>query len=69
MTQTLVHSIPGSPYGRAVLATLEEKGATYRLAVVAPGTAKSQPHLSRHPFGPMAKIAPTPHSGPLRSAA
>jgi glutathione S-transferase len=34
-----------------VLATLEEKGTTYRLSSVAPGTAKNQPHLSRHPFG------------------
>ena len=32
MTQITVHSIPGSPYGRAVLATLEEKGAKYRPA-------------------------------------
>jgi len=51
MVQMIVHSIPGSPYGRAVLATLEEKGAAYRLSPVAPGTAKSEPHLSRHPFG------------------
>ena len=32
MVQMIVHSIPGSPYGRAVLATLEEKGAAYRLS-------------------------------------
>jgi glutathione S-transferase len=51
MTQFIVHSIPGSPYGRAVLATLEEKGAVYRLAAVTPGAAKSEPHISRHPFG------------------
>ena len=51
MVQMIVHSIPGSPYGRAVLATLEEKGAAYRLSAVAPGTAKSEPHISRHPFG------------------
>jgi hypothetical protein len=29
-----VHSIPGSPFGRAVMATLEEKGASYRLSVL-----------------------------------
>jgi glutathione S-transferase len=51
MTQFIVHGMPGSPYGRAVLATLEEKKAPYRVSSVAPGSAKSQPHLSRHPFG------------------
>jgi glutathione S-transferase len=34
-----------------VLATLEEKGAVYRLAPVAPGTLRSPEHLARHPFG------------------
>ncbi|ARN83544.1 glutathione S-transferase [Methylocystis bryophila] len=43
--------MPGSPFGRAVLATLEEKGASYRVAPVAPGTLKSEAHLARHPFG------------------
>ena len=51
MSQFIVHSVPGSPFGRAVLATLEEKRAPYRLAPVAPGTTRSEPHLSRHPFG------------------
>jgi glutathione S-transferase len=51
MSQFIVHSIPGSPYGRAVFAALEEKGARYRLAPVPPGTLKSEPHTSRHPFG------------------
>ncbi|MGH6682475.1 MAG: glutathione S-transferase family protein [Pseudolabrys sp.] len=51
MSELIVHSIPGSPYGRAVLATLEEKHAAYRLAPVAAGTHKSEPHTSRHPFG------------------
>lgn len=51
MSQFLVHSIPGSPYGRAVLATLVEKGATHRLVPVAPGTLKVEPHTLRHPFG------------------
>ena len=46
-----VHSIPGSPYGRAVLIALEEKGAPYRLAALAPGTHKSPQHLKVHPFG------------------
>ena len=51
MSEFIVHSVPGSPYGRAVFATLEEKRATYRLAPVAPGSHKSEPHVSRHPFG------------------
>ena len=53
MSEFIVHSIPGSPYGRAVLATLEEKRASCRLNPVAPGTFKQEPHLSRHPFGKM----------------
>ena len=51
MSRMIVHGIPGSPYVRAALLTLEEKGATYELAAMAPGTLKQQPHLSRHPFG------------------
>ncbi|TMJ48494.1 MAG: glutathione S-transferase family protein [Alphaproteobacteria bacterium] len=43
--------MPGSPFGRAVLAALVEKGAPYRLAPVAPGALKSPEHLARHPFG------------------
>src|ERR1700730_1538418 len=50
MSTFVVHSIPGSPFGRAVLATLEEKGASYRLSPVAPGTFRSPEHLARHPF-------------------
>src|SRR4030081_2488827 len=51
MSEFTVHSIPGSPFGRAVLAALEEKGASYRLSPVAPGTFQSPEHLARHPFG------------------
>jgi len=51
MTEIIVHSIPGSPYGRAVLIALEEKEARYRLAPVQPGTLKTPQHLVRHPFG------------------
>jgi len=47
----IVHGVPGSPYVRAALLTLEEKGAQYELAAMALGTLKQQPHLSRHPFG------------------
>lgn len=51
MPDFVVHSVPGSPYGRAVLATLEEKGAAYRFRAVTPGTLRDEPHVSRHPFG------------------
>ncbi len=51
MSEFIVHSIPGSPFGRAVLATLEEKRASYRLSPVAPGAMRNEPHISRHPFG------------------
>jgi glutathione S-transferase len=51
MSSMIVHGIPGSPYVRAALLTLEEKGAEYELAAMAPGGLKQEPHLSRHPFG------------------
>jgi glutathione S-transferase len=51
MSEFIVHSVPGSPFGRAVLTTLMEKGATVRFALVMPGTLKSEPHILRHPFG------------------
>ena len=51
MSEFIVHSIPGSPFGRAVLAALEEKGASYRFSPVVPGTFQSPEHLARHPFG------------------
>jgi glutathione S-transferase len=51
MSDFIVHSVAGSPFGRSVLAALEEKGASYRLSPVAPGTFQSPKHLARHPFG------------------
>lgn len=51
MSEFIVHSVPGSPFGRAVLATLEEKTAAYRFAALPPGTSRSPEHLARHPFG------------------
>jgi glutathione S-transferase len=51
MSEFIVHTIPGSPFARAVLAALEEKALAYRLAPVAPGTFQSPQHLARHPFG------------------
>jgi glutathione S-transferase len=51
MSGMIVHGIPGSPYVRAALLALEEKGAAYELAAMHLGTLRQQPHLSRHPFG------------------
>ena len=51
MSEFVVHTIPGSPFARSVLATLQEKGASYRLAPMAPGAHKSAEHLALHPFG------------------
>jgi len=60
MSEFIVYSIPGSPFGRAVIATLVEKGTPYRLSPVAPGAHKSEPHISRHPFG---RIPALEHDG------
>ena len=51
MSEFIIHSIPGSPFGRAVLTTLEEKGARYSFSPLAPGGLRSPEHLARHPFG------------------
>src|ERR1700694_2732813 len=51
MSEFIVHAIPGSPFGRAVLTTLEEMGVSWRLWPVARGTLRSPEHLARHPFG------------------
>jgi glutathione S-transferase len=51
MSEYRVHIIPGSPFSRAVLVTLEEKNTRYRLMPVAPGTLRAPQHLTRHPFG------------------
>jgi len=51
MRDFVVHSIPGSPYGRAVMVALEEKGFAYRLAALVPGAHREAAHLARHPFG------------------
>jgi glutathione S-transferase len=51
MSEFRLHTVPGSPYGRAVLIALEEKGAPYRVSGVRPGTLKTPEHLALHPFG------------------
>ena len=51
MSEIVVHGVPGSPYVRAVLMGLREKGADHRLAAMGFGDGKSPTHLARHPFG------------------
>ena len=46
-----VHTIPGSPYGRAVLVACIEKNAPYRLAPIKLGGHRQPDYLARHPFG------------------
>jgi len=41
MSEFIVHSVPGSPFGRSVLITLEEQDAAYELRGVAPGAARA----------------------------
>jgi glutathione S-transferase len=53
MDSFVVHSIPGSPFARSVMAALEEKGARWTLSPLVPGTLRQQAHLERHPFGRM----------------
>ena len=50
MTELVVHGIPGSPFLRAVMALLEEKGASYRFQPVAPGDHRSEDYRAMHPF-------------------
>ncbi|MEJ0006467.1 MAG: glutathione S-transferase N-terminal domain-containing protein [Steroidobacteraceae bacterium] len=51
MSAVIVHTVPGSPFARAVLATLEEKQVPWRIAPLRPERLRQQPHLSRNPFG------------------
>jgi glutathione S-transferase len=50
MNEFVIHSIPGSPLGRAVMIALEEKYAPYRLAALAPSTLPELEHLALHPL-------------------
>jgi glutathione S-transferase len=51
MDEFVVWGVPGSPYVRAALLGLEEKGARWRLASIGLRDSKSAAHLARHPFG------------------
>lgn len=60
MTQFTIHSIPGSPFGRAVFATFEEKGVPYRLAPMRLDQFRGPAHLALNAF---ARIPVLDHDG------
>ena len=51
MSEFVVYGVPGSPYVRAALLGLEEKGAPYRIQPLGMGENKSPAYLKRHHFG------------------
>ena len=51
MPNFIVHTVPGSPYARSVLATLEEKGVAYGVKPIKPGDQKKAPYLAMNAFG------------------
>lgn len=51
MNDFVIHGIVGSPFVRAVVMGLEEKGCGWRLERIRPGANRSPEHLARHPFG------------------
>jgi glutathione S-transferase len=57
MYEFVLHGIPASPYVRAAALGLEEKGADYRIAAMAPRDEKSPAYLKRHPFGRVPLLA------------
>ncbi|MDB5707917.1 MAG: putative glutathione S-transferase [Sphingomonas bacterium] len=50
MTEFVIHGIPGSPYVRAPLLALEEKGLPWRLAAVPMGGNRMPDYRAIHPF-------------------
>ena len=60
MSEFIIHSIPGSPFGRAAFMALEEKGCAYCLVPVSPGAHRQPAYLARHPFG---RIPAIEHDG------
>ncbi len=51
MDEFILYGVPASPYVRSAALGLEEKGAPFRVSVLAPFESKSPSHLKRHPFG------------------
>jgi glutathione S-transferase len=60
MSEIVVHGVPGSPFLRAVLATLQEKGQPCRLRAMGAGESKHPEYLKLHPFG---RIPAFEHNG------
>lgn len=56
MQEFLIWTVPGSPFARAVMAALEEKGAPWRLKPLSPGEIKGEAHRARQPFGRMPAV-------------
>ena len=56
MDDFVIWTVPGSPYARAVMATLEEKRLPWRVRPLGPGGIKVEPHISRQPFGRMPAV-------------
>ena len=62
MSEFTIYGIPGSPYVRAALLGLEEKGADWRLVPMGPGDMRGPAHVERH------ALAASPSSNPAISA-
>lgn len=56
MDDFVIWTVPGSPFARAVMATLEEKGLPWRIRPLAVMESKAPAHLARHPFGRMPAV-------------
>ena len=50
MSEIVIHAAAGSPYCRAALLGLEEKGAPYRFAAVTVAAVRSPEYLQKNPF-------------------
>jgi glutathione S-transferase len=50
MTDFTLHGIPRSPYARAVLLALEEKGAPYKFSAMQLGANRHPDYVAIHPF-------------------
>lgn len=51
MSEFVIFSVPGSPFGRMPLLVCEEKGAPYQFAAMGMGDNQSPEYLARNPFG------------------
>lgn len=60
MSEFIIHAIPGSPFARAAMATLEEKQTPYRVVSIPAGGLKGRAYLDLHPFG---RIPVLDHNG------